>query len=208
MGTLNGSSWSLRLRRIRRPTPEEIAARLTAHDQPFSYPEVGATSSIEHSFTESLAATYDTDVYEFHLGTGRSLFESARDALLAWRHFDVPWLEFHGASAPAKTGQVVATLVSVAGLWFFNPCRVVYTEYSAEPADLAAFAYGTLQGHVECGEERFQVSLNPISGEVKYEIAAFSRPAILLSKLGYPLARRLQKRFANASSAALLRAAV
>ena len=103
---------------------------------------------------------------------------------------------------------MVATLVSVGGLWFFNPCRVVYTEFPAGTADVAAFAYGTLQGHAECGEERFQVSFDPTTGEVKYEIFAFSRPATVLSKLGYPFARRLQRRFAESSATALARAAV
>ena len=70
-----------------------------------------------------------------------------------------------------------------------------------------AFAYGTLGGHAESGEERFRVPLDPPSERVVYEIAAFSRPAVLLSKLGYPLARRLQKRFAASSAQALARAA-
>ena len=74
-------------------------------------------------------------------------------------------------------------------------------------ANVVAFAYGTLPGHVERGEERFQVSFNPASGEVKYEISAFSRPAVLLSKLGYPFVRRLQERFAESSAQALARAA-
>jgi len=126
---------------------------------------------------------------------------------MAWRHFEIPWLELHGASSPATPGQVVASLVSFAGLWFLNPCRVVYTEFPPGPVNVVAFAYGTLQGHVECGEERFQVSFDPSTGEVKYEITAFSRPAVLLSKLGYPFARRLQKRFAESSAKALTRAA-
>ena len=70
-----------------------------------------------------------------------------------------------------------------------------------------AYAYGTLGGHAECGEERFRVSIDPTSEQVLYEIAAFSRPALLLSKLGYPFARRLQKRFALSSAHALARAA-
>jgi uncharacterized protein (UPF0548 family) len=77
------------------------------------------------------------------------------------------------------------------------------------PADefSSEFAYGTLPGHVESGEERFRVSLDPASDRVVYQIAAFSRPAVLLSKLGYPLARRIQKRFATSSAEALARAA-
>ncbi len=143
------------------------------------------------------------------MGVGLELFERTRGALMAWRHFEIPWLELYGASTPARTGQVVATLVSVAGFWFVNPCKVAYTELRESPTDVAAeYAYGTLPGHAECGEERFRVSYSVATGEVTYEIAAFSRPAVLLSRLGYPFARRLQRRFAESSARALARAAV
>ena len=42
---------------------------------------------------------------------------------------------------------------------------------------------------------------------VWYEILAFSRPAHIFTKIGYPLARRMQRRFANDSKAAMVRAA-
>ena len=124
---------------------------------------------------------------------------------MAWRHFEMPWLELHGAATPVIDGQVVATLVSVAGLWFLNPCRVVYTAQSENSAE---FAYGTLMGHPERGEERFRVRLDPETLRVTYEIDAFSRPALLLTRLGAPFARRLQRRFAKSSATALARAAV
>lgn len=204
----DGSSKGERLLRLQRPTNSEIAACLSSADQPFSYSEVGATKALSASLPGPSGGRYDFDHREFPIGTGRELFERARDSLMAWRHLEIPWLEFHGASTPARPGQVVATLVSVAGFWFFNPCRVVYIERPQSPADVVAFAYGTLPGHAECGEERFQVSFNATTGEVKYQIAAFSRPAIALSKLGYPIARRLQRRFAESSARALARAAV
>ena len=71
-----------------------------------------------------------------------------------------------------------------------------------------AFAYGTLSGHVESGEERFTVRFDPLTQEVVYEIAAFSRPAMILTRLGYPFARRLQRRFAQSSAAALANALI
>ena len=204
---MGGSSESDQLVRLQCPSQSEIEARLGSQDEPFSYPEVAATADLGSPLPESLAATYDLDRHQFPLGTGRDLFERARSSLVTWRHFDIPWLEIHGATTPVRSGQVVATLVSVAGLWFLNPCRVVYTELPLDARNVAAFAYGTLRGHAECGEERFVVSFNPVTEEVWYEIAAFSRPAIVLSKLGYPLVRRLQRRFAVSSAQALARAA-
>ena len=168
---------------------------------------MAATADLGSILPESLAAKYDLDRHQFSLGTGRDLFERARAALLEWRHFEIPWLELHGATSPVHSGQVVATLVSLAGVWFLNPCRVVYTELSQVPSTPAAFAYGTLRGHAESGEERFAISFEPVTEEVRYEITVFSRPAIVLSKIGYPLVRRLQRRFALSSAEALARAA-
>jgi hypothetical protein len=41
---------------------------------------------------------------------------------------------------------------------------------------------------------------------VWYDILAFSRPRQLLARLGYPLVRRLQRRFGRDSAAAMRRA--
>ena len=190
--------------RLRRPSGREIGAILGSGSHALSYPELGATAHLDSpAVRETLASRYDVDRHDFTLGRGRSLFDRARSSLMAWRHFDIPWLEFH-SSRGVTLDQVVATLVSVAGLWFLNPCRVVYME---PDQDSVAYAYGTLRGHAESGEERFRVSFDPVTEEVHYHLAAFSRPAIALSKLGYPLARLLQKRFAVSSAQALAQAA-
>jgi hypothetical protein len=64
---------------------------------------------------------------------------------------------------------------------------------------------GTLPGHAESGEERFTVEWREADGAVWYDILAFSRPRQLLARLGYPFARRLQRRFARDSAAAMRR---
>jgi len=66
------------------------------------------------------------------------------------------------------------------------------------------FAYGTLEEHAESGEERFTVEWNRDEDKVWYDILAFSRPRQMLAKLGYPLSRLLQKRFAEGSKAAMV----
>jgi len=68
------------------------------------------------------------------------------------------------------------------------PCRVVYEV--AEPRRIG-FAYGTLPGHPESGEECFVVELLD-DGQVRLEITAFSRPARWFTKLGGRLGRRAQ----------------
>lgn len=190
---------------IRRPSSRAIAELLASDRRELSYPEVGSSAQLGSPGTlETLSSRYRVDRYEFTLGRGRSLFERAASSLLAWRHFEIPWLELH-RQGPVRPGQVVATLTRVAGLWFLNPSRVVYAEQ--EPLrDSAAFAYGTLRGHAVCGEERFQVRFDRACEAVVYTIAAFSRPAIALTRLGLPLARRIQRRFARSSAEALARA--
>jgi uncharacterized protein (UPF0548 family) len=168
----------------------------------FSYPEVGATAKLgAPDVRRELASRYGVDHHAFVLGRGRELYERARDALLDWRQFEIPWLRFE-RTGPVAVDQVVATSVRIAGIRFVNPCRVVYMELGDR--DSVAYAYGTLPGHAECGEERFQVSIDPGSGEVLYQIAAFSRPAIFLTKLGYPFARLIQRRFALSSGRAMM----
>jgi uncharacterized protein (UPF0548 family) len=55
------------------------------------------------------------------------------------------------------------------------------------------FAYGTLPGHPERGEEAFHV-VRTGDGEVSFEVVAFSRPADRLARLGSPIARLIQTR--------------
>jgi len=66
------------------------------------------------------------------------------------------------------------------------------------------FAYGTLRDHAERGEERFSVELRRGDETVWYEVLAFSRPSPLISPT-YPLARMLQRRFAQDSRRAMKR---
>jgi uncharacterized protein (UPF0548 family) len=64
----------------------------------------------------------------------------------------------------------------------------------------------TLQHHVERGEERFSVEHHRADDAVWYDILAFSVPQHPLARLGYPLSRAAQRRFAVDSKAAMLRA--
>jgi uncharacterized protein (UPF0548 family) len=64
-----------------------------------------------------------------------------------------------------------------------------------------------LPEHAERGEERFTVEWRRDEGSVHYDLYAFSRPNHLLARIGHPLARRLQRRFARDSIGAMLRAA-
>lgn len=190
--------------RLNRPSDDEISVQLRLAAPQFSHAEVGATA--DPVAIEGLASRYAIDRRRFPLGTGHALFERARTALFDWRNFEIPWLEVHGADRPVHEGQIVATLTRVFGIWFLNPCRVVYRFDPLGETDEVAFAYGTLSGHVASGEERFTVGRDPATDEVFFEILAFSRPSILLTQMGRPWMRRVQRRFAVAAAQAIARA--
>jgi uncharacterized protein (UPF0548 family) len=84
----------------------------------------------------------------------------------------------------------------------------VYVVDEQGPVQRFGFAYGTLPDHAESGEERFTVEWHGADGAVWYDILAFSRPQQLLPRLGYPFTRKLQRRFARDSAAAMRRAVV
>lgn len=87
-----------------------------------------------------------------------------------------------------------------------NACRIVYVVDEEDPVKRFGFAYGTMAEHAESGEERFTVEWDRDEDTVWYDILAFSHPRNLLARLGYPLSRLLQKRFAEDSKAAMLEA--
>jgi uncharacterized protein (UPF0548 family) len=59
--------------------------------------------------------------------------------------------------------------------------------------DVRGFAYGTLPGHPESGEERFAVRYDPNTSAVYAEVSAFSRAATWWSKLGGPFVAVAQR---------------
>jgi uncharacterized protein (UPF0548 family) len=70
------------------------------------------------------------------------------------------------------------------------PCRVVYV---VDEPDRRGFAYGTLPGHAESGEELFLVRYDPATDGVYADVTAFSRHATWWSRLGSPLTSVIQR---------------
>jgi uncharacterized protein (UPF0548 family) len=168
----------------------EAQARLT-----FTYPAVGATA-------DRPPLGFVVDHTRLKIGSGQAAFVAAKVALRKWEQFCLGWVEPCWPDAPIEPGQTVGVLAHCCGMWSVNACRIVYV--MDEPRRFG-FAYGTLPGHIESGEERFTVEWQE-DDAVWYDILAFSRPNHFLARLGYPLVRRLQKRFARDSAAAMIRA--
>jgi uncharacterized protein (UPF0548 family) len=93
------------------------------------------------------------------------------------------------ASGSAGTpGTVVVLTAGLPRFGYDIPCRVVWSQIEG---DERGFAYGTLPGHPESGEECFLVRLTP-AGDVVYEIRVFFRLASTAARLAGPLALLLQ----------------
>jgi len=183
---------------LRKPDPAIIQQFLDAEaKRSFSYSAVGATASQPPS-------GYDVDHTRIKLGEGEPVFLAAKAALERWEHFRLGWAEAWPSDTPIQEGGGVAMVARSFGLWSLNACRIVYVVN--EDGKRFGFAYGTLPGHVESGEERFLIERDMTDGSVWYDILAFSRPRHILAHLGYPWVRRLQTRFREDSGAAMQRA--
>ena len=185
---------------LQKPSADSICRFLaTQVDLPFSYAAVGASAATPPD-------GYDVDSTRIKLGEGESVFNVAKAALQRWEQFRLGWVEAWPSDTPIQPGAVVAVLGQAVGLWWFNSCRIVYVVDESGPVSRFGFAYGTLPGHVESGEERFLIEWDRADDSVYYDIRAFSRPNHFLARLGYPVVRRAQERFRRDSAAAMLRA--
>ena len=166
---------------------------------PYSYTDVG--SSLGKPPAGSVL-----DHHRVRLGEGLQVFECARAALRNWAMFRVGWVEAYPSGSPIEEGTTVALLARRLGLWALFACRVVRVVEKHGPVESYGFAYGTLPGHALSGEERFPVWWNRAEDSVWYDVLAVSRPSCLAWRLGYPLIRRVQRRFAPASLRAMAHA--
>ncbi|MDF2665753.1 MAG: uncharacterized protein K0R81_1603 [Microbacterium sp.] len=146
-----------------------------------TYDEVGATAG-------EMPPGYHHVRARRVIGRGSEVFARAADALLAGEAQRRAGARVEMPHTPLREGDRVMMRLGVGILSFRIPCLIVWTERTATSA---GFAYGTLPGHPERGEERFTLSLLP-SGEVVFEIAAFSAPGRWFTRLGAPLGRAVQ----------------
>jgi uncharacterized protein (UPF0548 family) len=178
-----------------KPNPDEtrdwLALQTTA---PWTY------SPVEGTRTGVPTPGYNRDMYEIRTGEGPEAFARTRDAIRRWVMFDLGWTRIVQAPTPPVSGELAAVAICF-GLWWINSCRIVHV---LDEPDRFGFAYGTLPGHVESGEELF-LAERRADGSVWFAIHAYSRPRHALTWIGYPLVRRLQRRFGRDACARVRR---
>ena len=148
----------------------------------FSYAEVGATAGV-------LPPGYHHHRRARRIGHSREGFDGASAALLSWRMHRRAGVRVVSSRSEVQVGAVAKLRLGWRRLSVSAPVRVVYV---VDEPRRRGFAYGTLPGHPESGEEAFIVQLLD-DNSVVFTITAFSRHATALSRLGSPLATVVQR---------------
>lgn len=186
---------------LTKPSRERIQRFIDSRQKaPFNYAEVG----------QSLGPTpagYADNHRRIKLGYGETTFNKAVEALRSWKMFDLSWTSVCWPDAPIGVGTTVAVLARHFGFWSLHPARIVFLlDDNDGRMRRRGFAYGTLEGHGEQGEETFIIEWLHADDSVWYDLRSFSRPGQLLTTLGNPVVRMLQRRFARESTQVMLKA--
>jgi uncharacterized protein (UPF0548 family) len=153
---------------------------------PLTYAEVGATAG-------TLPAGYHHVRRSEIIGHRHAVFADAAHALMTWQVHSRAGLGVTASAPRAAPDVVVLMQLGVAGRGLVIPCRVVYVV--AEERRIG-FAYGTLPGHPERGEESFVIELLD-DDRVRVQIIAFSQSARWFTRLAGPMSRRVQAVMTN-----------
>ncbi|GGY41722.1 DUF1990 family protein [Streptomyces omiyaensis] len=163
-----------------------------------TYREVGATRT-----PDALPAGFHHLRHSAAVGHGPAAFRAAAEAVTTWRMHRAGGARVRASAGRAAPGVTLEVALGIGPLALGVPCRVIWVP---EEEHRAGFAYGTLTGHPECGEEAFLVELEP-GGTVRFTVTAFSRPAAWYTRLAGPLVPRLQLAYARRLGRVLTRIA-
>lgn len=122
------------------------------------------------------------------VGSGRAAFEQACDGLRAWICQRGVGFDVVPSGPPLEPGTNLLLVGGPGPFKLLVPCRVVET---LEEDRRFGFAYGTLAGHPESGEESFVVTYGE-DDVVRFDVTATSKPADLITRVGGPLLERVQ----------------
>lgn len=150
---------------------------------PLSYAEAGATAG-------QLPAGYHHIRKEIAIGTGAEVFHNAAGKLMAWQLQRSAGVLVDVSEPTAQPGAIAAVGVGPV----HGACRVVYV---VDEPYRKGFAYGTLEGHPESGEEFFGVRWDPQTAVVYAQVTAFSKPGQWWSRAAAPIAALVQERITN-----------
>ncbi len=186
---------------LQRPSPERLA-KILSH-----LPSVGFNhSAVGTDLLRETAPGFVLDEYGADLGEGAATFDAALGALEAFGMYPRAWTDVHCEVSPMTLGAEFIAVTRQLGFYGLLPCRVIEVENNSAPGErVRSFAFGTLRGHVEAGVERFRVRWDLGTDAVRLDVRAVSRP-VGITRLGSPIARRIQLRFHRQAGPAFLAA--
>lgn len=145
-----------------------------------TYGEIGASLDVV------LPVGYHHVRVEERIGDA-AVFERASGGLRTWAAHEGAGLRMFPKD-PVAPGATVIGVTSIGPVQMVVPCRIV--SVFKEP-DSFGFAYGTLPGHPERGEESFVIERRDDS--TFFSVQAFSKPVDPLARLSGPLGRAVQR---------------
>lgn len=146
-----------------------------------TYGELGATAG-------ELPVSYHHLSRRAVIGHGHQVLADAAADVAGWQVQLRAGLSVSASTARALPGTVVVLGLGIGPLRVAAPCRVVYV---VDEPRRRGFAYGTLPGHPESGEEAFIVEHHD-DDSVSFTITAFSRPAAAVARVAGPAGRLAQ----------------
>jgi uncharacterized protein (UPF0548 family) len=160
-----------------------------------SYPERGATRG------GPLPAGYRHLRYSARVGHGAAAHRAAGAAVTEWRMHRASGVRLETDARRAEPGVRVRVLLGAGPLRIAAGCEVVWAVYGERET---GFAYGTLTGHPERGEESFVTELRE-DGSVWFTVTAFSRPARRYTRYAGPLVPLFQELYVRILARAVRR---
>ncbi|NYJ75017.1 DUF1990 family protein [Allobranchiibius huperziae] len=151
--------------------------------QPLTYAPVGLTRGIT-PVPEGMHASGTSRIVG-----GPEVFERACDFVLGLGMQRAVGARVQAPDRPLEVGDTVVMTLGVRGRGLRIPTRVVHV---VRETDRRGFAYGTLPGHPERGEELFLVE-RLASGETRVSVSAVSAPGRWFTRLAGPLGRGVQR---------------
>ncbi len=169
-----------------RPTPGRLARFISEQSAlSLTYPERGASLAAP----PAMPAGYRHDSWTADLGSfSPELADRAGQALLSWQAQRGAGLVIE-PDAAVRDGATFAIVIRLPIGFVTAAGRVVRV---LDEPDRRGFAYGTLPGHPERGEEAFVLARE--GDRLVLTVQAFSRPRHPLARLGGPVTRALQRK--------------
>lgn len=169
------------MRLVRRPQPDPTTCRRYADRSETSGAD--GPPNAAHDRYEAKATMAQGE-------TPRAAIARIRGRLLAYDIFPPSAIRAHLCpSGPIREGTTIVQWARVGLVWIETAVRVIEVW---DGDSNAGFSYVTLAGHPEKGIATFGVERR--GDEIWLVMTASSRPGTLLTEVGRPLARRMQKR--------------